>query len=668
MRGQENRLGALLVGDSIVTRTQLNHALQVQKEQEKRQRLGVILVDLGYVTRRKLRSVIRRYGKRTLFGELLVEEGTITREQLEQALEEHKTSGDALGTVMVRMGLLDEEGLAQALHRQLDIPYMIAQPNLVDMNLFGRLPERFAQLNSVIAVGEADGVVTVLVADPTDLNVIYRLEDTFGHNIELAICSKSRIDSCIDSLLRQKRFAAETKRAGLPEHGQVVLSDGVVIRSEETVHETDGALVARVLDYLICNAVEERASDVHIEPQRDRVQVRYRIDGVLQFRTEFPLSFAKPVVTRAKALANLDISTSARQQKGRILAHVNKREVDLRITIGASVFGESMAIRVFSKDSGLMDLDDLGMAPEVLAVYKRLAARSSGLTLFAGPTGAGKTTSLYATLNHLNDGSRKITTVECPVEFPMDGTVQKDLPAEEEVDITKALYETIDQDPDVIALGDVTGEESLQALLDLAMTGHKVFSTIHGEDCSSTLVRLGDVSGAAAFLSSCSLVVVSQRLVRKVCEGCSEIYVPPVGLVEECQVRDFNPDTVDFRSGSGCAECLQTGYRGRTGVFEMVVVSSEMRRALLGSPSAQEVMQMMLKSPSYIPLRQSGFLKAVQGVTTLEEVLRVAPTIEAELPEEEQSTLSELAQRAGLVLEGKVETANHDMAQTPPQT
>ena len=650
MEQQVFKLGVLLVRDGVVTQTQLNHALQIQKEQEVRQSLGEILVDLGFVTARKLRGAIKRYGKRALFGEVLVESGIITRGQLEEVLTEQKASGGTLGQILATKGILTPEELAQALGKQLDIPYMVPRLKLVDMKVFGRLPLSFVKRHSVIPVIEADGVTTVIVAEPTDRSLVQTLEDMFGADLDLAICSRPLIDRAIQGLARQTRFDVESRKAGFREEGDGRLRAELVIEGDRSVEVTEENLAEEVLDSIICDALEERASDVHIEPQRGRVRVRHRIDGVLLFRTDFPLSLASRIATRAKVLAKLDISTRPWQQEGRILAHVDGKEVDLRVTISRSIFGESLAIRIFSKDTGLMDLKDLGMLPAVLERYRRVIEQQSGLTLFVGPTGSGKTTSLYATLNHLNDGSRKIVTVEAPVEFPMDGTVQNSLPANESAGVTETLRGSLHQDPDVIALGEITSDDSASALLESGLMGHKVLSTQHAEDAACALVRLGNVHGATSFLSSCSLVIIAQRLVRKVCPSCAEVYVPSNEIVDAFHISDFDRDDFDFRTGSGCSECLGTGYRDRTGIFELLTVGADMRKFLFERPSARDIRQMVSKRPDFISLQHAGFLKAMQGITTLEDVLRVEPLVEVETTPERPITLKQLRHRAGLSL------------------
>jgi len=376
MKGQENRLGTLLVRDGIVTQMELNHGLQVQKEQEDRLSLGEILVNLGFVTRRKLREAIKQYGKRMLFGEVLVENGTITAEHLNEALAVQQATGKALGTILVEMGVMTENELARALGRQLDIPYTVPKLRLVDMKLFRRLPRRFIEVNSVIPFMETDGVVTVLVADPTNVPAIHELEDTFGRDINLAICSKSQIDRAIQSLVRQDRFDTSSAVGRSVEEGKTAIGPGLVIRGQRTSDVSEDELVVDIFDSLIADAIEERASDIHIEPHRDRIRVRHRIDGVLLFRTEFPLSLASSIAMRVKVLAKLDIATMPNQQEGRILACVDGKEADLRVTLSNSIFGEAIAIRIFSKDAGLMDIEDLGLMPATLSAYHALAVSS----------------------------------------------------------------------------------------------------------------------------------------------------------------------------------------------------------------------------------------------------------------------------------------------------
>ena len=668
MKGQENRLGALLVRDHVITQAQLNHGLQVQKEQEDRLSLGEILMGLGFVNRRRLREAIQQYGKRAMFGEVLVESGAITREQLEEALEQQNISGGALGKILVEKAILTEEQLARTLSRQLDIPYMIPRLKMIDIKVFSRLPQSFLERHSVIPVLEANGATTVIVADPTDQPVIQALEDTFGLNLNLAISSRSEIDKAIQSLMRRRRFGASPKRGGAGQTGEQSLSPGLVIQGEQSLETTEEAMAVDIFDALISDALEERASDIHIEPLRDRLRVRHRIDGVLLVRTEFPMALAKPIVQRAKALAKLDVSQKRRQQEGRLLVHVDDRQVDLRVSICPGIFGESLAIRVFSRDTGLMDIEDLGMVPTTLARYQLLVQGVSGLTLFVGPTGVGKTTSFYATLNFLNDGSRKIITVEAPVEFPMDGAVQNNIPAADSGEIRHALLGSLHLDPDIIALGEITSDETASALLETGLVGHKVFSTQHAEDAASALVRLGQVQGAAAFLSSCSLVIIAQRLVRTVCPNCAEVYVPTPDAIAELQIKDFDSDCIDFRAGAGCPECLGTGYRGRTGIFEMMAVEPEMRRMLLEKPSASEIRKRMAMNPGFISLKQAGILKAVRGMTTVEEILRVVPAVDADLSEDQQLTLEELARRSGVALEEQGMRQSDAMVRTPIKT
>ncbi len=648
MATAEGPLGELLVDDNIITRSQLNHALQIHKEQEQRERLGDILADLGYITRRQLRDSIKRHGKKMRIGDVLVENGTITREQLQDVLGQQALTGDPLGKILLDQEIVGEEELARALSRQLDIPYVVPQPSLVDIAVFSRLPERFLKLNSVIPMLETDGAVTVVLADPTDQNLVLQLEDMLGADVELAMCSRTRIADAIESLLLQKTVGGQGRAGDMAGGAADVLPAPLVIESGAIAEQHEVNRASSAFDYIVYRALQERASDIHIEPERDRVRIRFRIDGALTFATDLPLPLAQPMAVRAKALAGLDISKVLQQQEGRILADVDGEKVDLRVAVCRVVFGEAVAIRIFRKDAGLMDLDELGMLPAQMAAYTAMAAQSSGVALFAGPTGAGKTTTLYATLNHLNDGATKIVTVEAPVEYAMEGVVQNNLAGREAVDLPRALFGVLHHDPDVIALGEIDTSETVEALLECALMGHKVFATLHAEETASAIVRLANVSGAATFLASADLLVLAQRLVRKVCPNCSEVYVPRRDIVQQFQVKGFDPDTIDFRRGTGCQECLGSGFRGRTGVFELFVVGSEMRDVLLGRPAARELIELIRKDPGFLSLKQAGFVKAVQGITTLEEVLRVAPPIEAEVVREQQDVFETLIRKAGL--------------------
>ena len=647
MAAQQEQLGALLVRDNAVTQGQINHALQVQKEQEERQRVGEILADLGHLTRRQLRDAIRRYGKRSLLGEVLKESGVLTAAQLDEALALQSTTGTPLGTILIDQEIIDDEQLAQALSRQLDIPYVVPHPSLVDMDVFCRLPERFIAANLVIPMFDTDGTVTVVASDPTDHDLILKLEDALGADLDLATCGRSRIAASVESLLLQRRLGGR-HRGDVDQAADGGAHARVIIEGERIGDQQDTSQAASAFDYLVHTALKERASDIHVEPESNRLRVRFRIDGVLVYRTDMPLSLAGSLARRAKAIAGLDIAETQRQQEGRISARVAGQEVDLRLAVCRTVFGEAMSIRIFSKATGLMDLDDLGMMPAQLSLYRRLIQESPRVVIIGGPTGVGKTTSLYATLGELNDGSSKIITVEAPVEYPIPGLVQHDIPGASGAEQAEALMAVLHHDPDLVALGEIDSEEAALSLLTCAQMGHRAMATMHAEDAVGVFARLSQMPGMAPVLSSCPLVVVSQRLVRKVCASCAEPDIADIGAIRRFRVGDFDPDAADFVRGSGCADCLGSGFRGRTGVFEVLAVGPELRERLAAAGTGADVRRAVAGDAELLTMRHVGLLKAIQGVTTLEEVLRAVPGDQGEGAA--PSSLGGICRRAGVNL------------------
>ncbi|MFH0962903.1 MAG: ATPase, T2SS/T4P/T4SS family [Planctomycetota bacterium] len=646
---KKGKFGELLVQAGLVTQAQLDQALQVQKEQEDRQSIGRILVDLGYLTQRRLRGAAKRFGKRLLVGELLVTEGAITRKQLEKALREHKATGHSLGKVLVGAGVVSEDDLARALGRQLDMPYMVPHAGMVDMQVFTRLPEQFIRSNSVLPVAEKDGEVTVVVADPVDGGLIQRLEKVLGENLRLTTSSKSRIDKVIEELMFRRELGIGAQ--GMPEDEEGTASVSLSIDSVSMTGGRGERGHESIFDGILLDAVKKKASDIHFEPQRDRVRVRYRIDGMLVDVTRVPLSLAGPFVRRAKALARLSSYETRKQQEGRLSVEVDGEQFDLRVGTFPSIFGETMAIHCFSREIGRRRrLDDLGMHPGVLATFRASVERSLGATLFVGPTGSGKTTTFYTVLSHLNDGTRKIISVEAPVELTLEGVVQHSLQEYEPAEMVGGLLSAMQHDPDVIALGAIVSDEVAEKLLEVAMMGHKVFSTMHAEDAVSALVRLRNLRGTGSFLACCTIVLVAQVLARRTCRRCAEVYIPSPKLVSEFEVKDVDLDAIDFRRGIGCSDCMGTGFRGRTAIFEVMEAGAEMQKALREGTNVREIRHAMRKGPKFVSLRQAGFLKAAQGLTTLEEVARVMAPAREEGLGGEARTLDELCRLANVTV------------------
>jgi type IV pilus assembly protein PilB len=332
-----------------------------------------------------------------------------------------------------------------------------------------------------------------------------------------------------------------------------------------------------------------------------------------------------------------------------------------------SVLGETMAIRLFSKKNALLDFEELGMFPTMARACCHVVERPCGLTLFVGPKGTGKTTSLYSTLQHFNDGTTKIVTLESPVAFALDGVTQNDVSRQPDADLRHMISSLLEHDPDIVALGEITDPRAAEALLRCAMTGHKVFSTMTSEDAAAALVQLGHAEGTTPFLSSCSIAILAQRLVRKVCKYCLEEYVPSADIVRGFHVKDLDIDDIEFRRGRGCAECKGTGFLGRTGIFELLVAEPEIAGLLHGKPSALEIRSAVWKNPSFLSLGEAGFLKAIQGVTTLEEVRRVLSALYEHVPDNRRRTLEELYRVSDVKVDRVLSREENELADVEPQ-
>ena len=646
---EEQQLGQLLVRDGLIALEQLNHALHRQKREEKRRRLGDILVELGYMQLRSLRKAVAKYGKRQLFGELLVRDELVTREQLDEALQNQKRSGKPLGQVLIDMELMDEEQLAQYLGQQLDIAYLSPQPDMVDRKAAARLPAQFMRKNLAVLMSDEQGVATVLVPNPnTGLEV--QLGDLLRQEIEFAVGSPTRVRSLVDSLLLQRRFSARPGGQAEQARGdeQVGLRQTLVITSEEMTAEDTGQGTRHAFDYVVWDAIKKRASDIHIEPRRHNVRVRYRIDGTLTEQSEFPLHLAAPLVRRAAALSNIDLGAAHGGQESRILAEVDGEDVDLRIAMTPTVLGHAVVARIFSRGGGLRRLDGIGMEPAVLSTCQNLVDRNAGLTVFAGPRGTGKSTSLYATLLRFSAGRHKIITFENPVEFALDDAIQVEVPYVDREGAERLVASARHHDADIIALGECTNSGAGDALLRAAVMGYRVFFTLHAEDSAAVLQQLVEAEGDTSFLASCPLVVVTQRLVRRVCEKCAEDDVPSPEVLKRFGICDISPDSAPFQRGAGCPDCRGTGYHGRTGVFEMLAVDADLRVVLLGKPTSHELRAFIAGPAGILTLGHAAFLKAAHGITSLDEARRVLPVTDFDVSEIDQPTLADVCRRAGI--------------------
>ncbi|MCW5619973.1 MAG: Flp pilus assembly complex ATPase component TadA [Burkholderiales bacterium] len=553
-------------------------------------------------------------------GEILLQQGLLTAQQLRDALEAHKRSGRRLGRVFVDDGFVSEEQISHALARQLRIPYVDLRHFSVKPDLVGRLPEAQARRFRALVLEDGESFFRVAMADPTDLLAYDEITRILKREIQLAVVTETLLLQTIDRIYRRTE-----EISGLAhELGQELGDDSIdfVVPSAGTTVED--APVVRLLQTMFEDATSVRASDIHIEPQEARLVIRFRIDGVLHVQTEVDPRIASALVLRLKLMAGLDISEKRLPQDGRFQIKVRNGRVDVRISTMPVQFGESVVMRLLNQGSGLLSLDRLGMPEHILERVRDTVRRPSGMILVTGPTGSGKTTTLYSALAEINTPERKIITVEDPVEYRLPRINQVQVQEKIELTFARVLRSALRQDPDVILVGEMRDRETVEVGLRAAMTGHVVLSTVHTNDAMSTPMRLVDM-GAPRYMMAMSLrLVLAQRLVRKVCDGCAQAHLLQPAEVQWLQQEpDLDGIHPRFLHGKGCAQCNATGYMGRTGVYEML----DMTRAVVqaasdGDPSS--FLEAARQQMAGRTLRRHAAMLAARGVTTVEEAMRVS--------------------------------------------
>jgi type IV pilus assembly protein PilB len=609
-----SKIGDLLVKDGLITAEQLQEALAVQKKQQLYMPLGEVCVDLNFISRAQLKKTLSVHQKRISIGELLSNLGLVTPEQVQQCLAEQKSSGKKLGQVLVEKGFLNEKALISALNMQLGVPKITPHPSLIDKSLLKGVNEAFLRKNEALPAFKQGNELTVLMSDPLNENAIRDLEKFFACKIQPAIASAEEIQNAITQCYRADPGTA----SGSMREPQKDLIIGQTDLSAETGDTTIG-----IVNYIISDAFKERASDIHIESQEKGLRVRFRIDGVLYHKTDLPLFMAPSVISRIKVLCGLDIAERRRHQDGRIEAKVMDKEVDLRVSTYAAVYGESVVIRILQRQTTLIELDTLGFNPANRATYKELLEHPSGILLVTGPTGSGKTTTLYASLNYLNNSFRKIITVEDPVEYTLDGIVQGHLDPKLGLSYVDFLKSMMRQDPDVLMVGEIREQAGAEAVIQAALTGHKVLSTFHTDDTAGALIRLMDIGIDPYLISSTVAAVLTQRLVRVLCQNCRQPFMPRQELLASFLVEPRGVEAYTFYQPKGCMHCNGTGFKGRIGLHELLVVNDAIREAIFSHSTSTQIRLIAREHAHLVSMREDGFYKATQGVTTLEEIMRV---------------------------------------------
>ena len=559
-------------------------------------------------------------------GEILIQQKLLTAEQLRAALEEQKKSGLRLGRVVIDRGYASEEQISQALARQLGIPYINLKQYNIKREITLKLTEAQARRFRALVLEDIGRTYRVAMADPTDLTAYDEIVRLLKRDIELAVVTETELLRIVDRTYRRTE-----EITGLARELEVEMGDAAGVVDFGALALTPGleeAPVVKLLQTVFEDAIQARASDVHIEPQEKRLQIRFRIDGVLHLQTESDPKIASAVVLRLKLMSGLDISEKRLPQDGRFNVKVRANQIDVRISTMPTQYGESVVMRLLNQAGGVLGLDRIGMPEAMLAKLREVIHRPSGMVLVTGPTGSGKTTTLYSALGELNTLERKIVTVEDPVEYRLHGINQVQVNEKIELTFARVLRSTLRQDPDVILVGEMRDKETVETGLRAAMTGHMVFSTLHTNDAVSTPVRLLDM-GAPRFMVALSLqLVIAQRLVRVNCESCA---APHELLAHEREwLRLELLDMVDeqrCRRGKGCTNCNGTGYAGRTGVYEMLEMTGPVVEAA-NQENIQRFMEVAREQMAGNTLRRHAAQLAVAGTTTVDEAMRISSQLE----------------------------------------
>jgi type IV pilus assembly protein PilB len=561
----------------------------------------------------------QQFGRR--LGDLLLGEGIISPEQLGQAVAEQVRSDEKLGSVLVRLGLLTEGQLLTFLSRQYRVP-LVELPEHISPELIKLVPSPIARKYEVIPVSRAAASLTLAMADPTNLSALDEVSFRTGLRVVPALAAPSairrQIEQCYESgidYLQEVLTAAESEaaRADRVRTGD----DAADLRAS-----ADQAPVVRLVNAILDEAVRRAASDVHLDPGEHGLRVRVRTDGMLTELMTSPKRLEAAIVSRVKIMANLDIAERRLPQDGRIKFRHHGREIDLRVSVLPTVFGESVALRLLDKSALKLDLGRLGLDPWALTQFERAIRSPNGVVLVTGPTGSGKTTTLYSTLHVLNSPDVHIVTLEDPVEYNLRGVNQVQIREEIGLSFASVLRAFLRHDPNIILVGEMRDSETAQVAIRAALTGHLVLSTLHTNNCASTIARLLDMGLPPFLISSAVRLVVAQRLVRRVCGECRQPYEIGEEILAANGYAAERSGSVVVYASKGCPACHFTGMKGRVALYEVMPVTPEISDLIMASAPASEISQ-VARNQGMLTLREVGVAKVIEGVTTLDEVLRV---------------------------------------------
>jgi type IV pilus assembly protein PilB len=557
-------------------------------------------------------------------GDILIEQGLITSQQLKKALEMQKNGNKKrLGEIFVEIGAISKEELYGVLQYVYESEYVDLSNYVIDPEVISLISEKAALRFKLIPISKNDDELIIAMANPLDVYAIDFVRDhTKIKKIKSLLASEEDVLNAINNYYELGEYDDIIEKLGT----EVVYKEDEEGEDSKKLEEiSKEAPIIQLVNMLIVQGVKDRASDIHIEPNEKGLLIRFRIDGMLHDIKTLPNTIKSAVISRTKILAKMDIAERRLPQDGRFQVKFGIREVDLRVSTIPTVLGEKVVLRLLDKSKGLIKLEQLGFIPEQLEEFESIISKSYGIILLTGPTGSGKTTTLYAALNEVNSNDKNIITVEDPVEYKLGRINQIQIMPKINLTFANTLRSILRQDPDVIMVGEIRDAETAQIAVQAALTGHLVFSTLHTNDAASALTRLIDMDVETFLISSSVIGVIAQRLVRVICEKCKEEYIPGEDVLSGLNIKGNSNDDgkVKLYRGTGCSFCKNTGYYGRTSIYELIVLNEEIRSLIISKASSNVIKDAAIKK-GMKTLKDNGMEKVMQGITTIKEVLRVA--------------------------------------------
>ena len=623
----KSKIGELLLRQGVIDEDQLKHAMS--EHERTGLALAKILVRLGMVSEEVLTNILgvqMRNSTRMRIGELLLKHGFITEEQLNKALEEQKRTGQRLGRTLVTLGYMSEERLVEILSAQFEVPYVKLSNFNIDPEAHNKISEDVCRTYKIVPLFFTDRILTIAMTDPTNVRVIDIVKFKSQMDVDIVMASEKDVMSAIDRTYMTASgdsLEALLNQAKGSETEELETVDRESEQSQEAeLTDEEGQQVVKIVTSLIQEAISRHASDIHLEPQETFLKLRYRIDGDLQVQAPIPARLMNQILSRIKLLAKMDIAEKRKPLDGRFTVRFRGSEVDLRvssfpISLRKRGICEKIVMRILDPNSGQFPLKDMGFAPVMFKQFKDAINSPNGIVLVTGPTGSGKSTTLYASIREILDPTINISTMEDPVELNIDGVNQGQINVAAGFTFAAGIRALLRQDPDVIMIGEMRDKETSSMAIEAALTGHLVFSTLHTNDSAGSFPRLLEMGLEPFLVATVMKGILAQRLVRRICKHCKE----PVDISPELREElHLSPD-MQFYHGRGCEHCDGSGYKGRCGIYEFLVPNEAVRNAIVKRASGDDIKKIAMKECGMITLRMDGLQKALDGLTTLEQVL-----------------------------------------------